>query len=212
MDTTAGFSACAPKVRDVPGFILMKDSWIWYGNAGHLCVSNSCRFHLCTKIGQHLVSTVGEYYKSADLVKQRIGSGEKDYYETMVFKCGDPCECGCGLPDHDGSELECFRYSNAKDASEGHLKVCEFYDKIESESGQLLIPDPLRKSWNEWVRYRKEMRHPLRPNTIKRQLAMIAKYSPDQGVEMIDRSMTNGWIGLFPPRGVSRKEPLNYQP
>lgn len=36
--------------------------WKWYGHAGHLIVGQWCRFHLCTLIGKHLVSTVGEYW------------------------------------------------------------------------------------------------------------------------------------------------------
>ncbi len=38
-----------------------ESEWRWFGNAGHLCVADWCRFHLCTQIGPFLVSTVGEY-------------------------------------------------------------------------------------------------------------------------------------------------------
>ncbi len=40
------------------------NDWKWFGHAGHLIVSHDCRFHLCTLIGEHLVSTVGEYWPS----------------------------------------------------------------------------------------------------------------------------------------------------
>lgn len=36
--------------------------WKWFGNAGHLIVGSWCRFHLCTQIGEYMVSTVGEYW------------------------------------------------------------------------------------------------------------------------------------------------------
>ena len=36
--------------------------WKWFGCAGHLIVSQWCRFHLCTQVGAFLVSTVGEYW------------------------------------------------------------------------------------------------------------------------------------------------------
>ncbi len=36
--------------------------WIWYGHAGHFICSRWCRYHLCTNVGNYLVSTVGEYW------------------------------------------------------------------------------------------------------------------------------------------------------
>lgn len=36
--------------------------WEWFGHAGHLIVAYACRFHLCTKVGGFLISTVGEYW------------------------------------------------------------------------------------------------------------------------------------------------------
>lgn len=40
----------------------MTNNWKWFGHAGHLIVGHDCRFHLCTLIGKHLISTVGEYW------------------------------------------------------------------------------------------------------------------------------------------------------
>ena len=39
-----------------------ESEWKWFGNAGHLCVAQWCRFHLCTQIGEYLISTVGQYW------------------------------------------------------------------------------------------------------------------------------------------------------
>ena len=39
-----------------------RKDWKWFGNAGHLCVGRWCRFHLCTQVGNYLVSTVGQYW------------------------------------------------------------------------------------------------------------------------------------------------------
>ena len=95
--------------------------WQWFGNAGHLIVGQSCRFHLCTQVGDYLVSTVGEYWpergsrevhaqvhdpkwliKNQDLkgdyfdhaYMSRFGYEEVGCgrkYETMVFRAGKPC-------------------------------------------------------------------------------------------------------------------------
>jgi hypothetical protein len=141
------------EIREIP-----KSEWKWFGNAGHLIVSRWCRFHLCTLIGDYVVSTVGEYWPERQVREihaevhdpawltanrhlkgdtfdaeyfKRFGYEEIGYhrkYETMVFRVIGFCEaaeCGCGLPDIDGSEHEVDGYNNAKDATEGHMAMCE---------------------------------------------------------------------------------------
>lgn len=106
---------------------------IWYGNAGHLCVSSDCRFHLCTEVNGYLVSTVGEYYPYGEKTMKPVGLMPKDLYETMVFKMsGSRCKCGCGLPDIILSALICDRYATPKEANENHMKYCEEYAKKKS--------------------------------------------------------------------------------
>lgn len=96
--------------------------WKWFGNAGHFICSQWCRFHLCTKVGKYLVSTVGEYWPERAVRKihaevhdvawlaengalrgdefdhaymKRFGYetvGLDRKFETMVFKAGAPCK------------------------------------------------------------------------------------------------------------------------
>ncbi len=116
--------------------------WEWYGNPGHFLCSRWCRFHLTTKVGPWLVSTVGEYVhprhsgsepKEAEWLKDNwpgedIGYNRK--YETMVFRAGEPCMaegCGCGLPQIDGTECSSAGYNDAKAAKEGHMRLCQEY-------------------------------------------------------------------------------------
>jgi len=104
---------------------------IWYGNAGHFICASRCRFHLCTEVGEYLVSTVGEFFAKLDDEEMTpVGSGDKENYETIVFVWTGRCECGCGLPEIDGSDLECVRYETPKEANEGHLKLIEKYQKL----------------------------------------------------------------------------------
>ena len=95
--------------------------WQWFGHAGHFICAHWCRFHLCTKVGDYLVSTVGEYWpeRSSREIHARIHDpawlarnqhrkgddfdlaymerfgfediGFERKYETMVFKAGKPC-------------------------------------------------------------------------------------------------------------------------
>ena len=64
-----------------------KSEWVWYGYPGHLCVGRRCAYHLSTRIGSYLVSTVGAYYPLGSGKMETIGGGEADYFETMVFHC-----------------------------------------------------------------------------------------------------------------------------
>lgn len=105
--------------------------WKWFGHAAHFICGHRCRFHLATKVGSYLVSTVGELPKfspndpDSSGPFETIGSGRT--YETMVFKAGAPCKskgCGCGLPEISGSELDFKAYNDAASATVGHLQLC----------------------------------------------------------------------------------------
>ena len=120
-----------------------KKHWEWFGNAGHFICGRWCRFHLTTKVGPWLVSTVGELvhprhgmgselkedeWMADNWLGEDIGCNRK--YETMVFRAGKPCDvdgCGCGFPQIDGEELAALGYNDAKSATEGHMRLCEEY-------------------------------------------------------------------------------------
>jgi hypothetical protein len=151
--------------RDRP---IPKQRWKWFGHAGHFICAQWCRFHLCTKVGPWLISTVGEYwpergsreihakvYKPAWLVaNQQLRGDDFDHaymkefgfayigydrkYETMVFRAGDPCvskDCGCGLPQISGLELDFTGYNKAWDAARGHMMLCQKWAKRSPVSG-----------------------------------------------------------------------------
>ena len=133
--------------------MIQQDKWEWFGRPGHFICAEDCRFHLCTLIGDHLVSTVGALLPDApvreikaecrgivlegrgdarlhDYMKKlgydEIGCGRK--YETMVFKVtGKRCMakgCACGLPEIIPSELDCEGYNDEGAAQVGHMVMC----------------------------------------------------------------------------------------
>ena len=140
--------------RDVSG-----NAWEWFGNAGHFIASSDCRFHLCTLIGEYLVSTVGEYLPDSEVREimassrgitltgrgdarranwmQKIGYetiGLDRKYETMVFRVsGKRCEvpdCGCGLPVvEEWGELDMNGYNDAGSATRGHYEMCRRWEQ-----------------------------------------------------------------------------------
>lgn len=145
-----------------------RGQWQWFGNAGHLIVGQDCRFHLATKVGDYLVSTVGEYLpdssvretiansegvvlngkgdeRRADYMRnvgwQNIGYGRK--YETMVFRIGSYCneeECHhCGIPiPADWGELDFEGYNDAGSATRGHYKMCDAWADPTQRAQKLL--------------------------------------------------------------------------
>jgi hypothetical protein len=59
--------------------------------------------------------------------------------------------------------------------------------------------------WEEWVAYRKERRLTCTPTTLTRQIAFLARFQA-QHESIIEKSITNGWQGLFElNNGVSAK-------
>lgn len=118
--------------------------WEWFGVAGHFICGRWCRFHLCTKVGKYLVSTVGEFVPlsaaqneraEAEWLKKNWPGEDVGYdrkYETMVFIAGPRCvssTCGCGLPEISGSEKDMLGYSTSREATKGHLSLCHKWAK-----------------------------------------------------------------------------------
>lgn len=96
--------------------------WKWFGKPGHFIGSHNCRFHLCTQVGDVLVSTVGEYWPERIIreIHAKVFDPEwlRDHahlqgeyfdakymehfgyqeigmnrkFETMVFLSGSPCQ------------------------------------------------------------------------------------------------------------------------
>lgn len=62
---------------------------------------------------------------------EEIGAGSPGHpalYETMAFRVtGGVCECGCGMPNFDPSEIDSDRYSTMEDARAGHLAMCQAF-------------------------------------------------------------------------------------
>lgn len=61
-------------------------------------------------------------------------------------------------------------------------------------------------AWGEWMEYRKnEMRKPLNEALAQRQLKNLSQFSSQVAVSAIKKSMSSGWMGLFPEKEVPQK-------
>ena len=56
-------------------------------------------------------------------------------------------------------------------------------------------------AWDDWIAYRREARHKAwSPRSIKTQLGQLGKLTESEAIEVINRSIANGWQGLFPEK------------
>lgn len=63
----------------------------------------------------------------------------------------------------------------------------------------LLHADGFEGVWKEWLRWRREMGHPLKPMTVARQLKYLASIGTDRAIRALNHSMLNGYQGIFEP-------------
>lgn len=74
------------------------------------------------------------------------------------------------------------------------------------QNGGCDFPEPFKshprfqKAWADWESHRTEKRNKLTPSTIKRQLKFLAPFGVETAIEIIEKSITNGWTGLFEPK------------
>jgi hypothetical protein len=62
-----------------------------------------------------------------------------------------------------------------------------------------------RQAWDNWLQYRsRELKKPVTKTSAARQLKMLASLTEQQAITSIERSICNGWIGLFPPPQVKQ--------
>jgi len=101
-----------------------------FGYPAHFICADRCKFHLATRVGKYLVSTVGDMRPTPESKMEIIGVNR--FFETMVFKCGKICklpDCGCGMPEINGRELDFAGYNTAGEAQTGHERMIAKWTK-----------------------------------------------------------------------------------
>lgn len=120
-------------MKDKTARAIPHSDWKWYGLAAHFIGAANCLFHMATEVGEHVVSTVGDYRsreKDGGISERKeIGCGRM--YETFVFAVsGDRCDCGCGMPGLDLSEIDSEAANDPETARLNHMAMCEKYARV----------------------------------------------------------------------------------
>ena len=55
------------------------------------------------------------------------------------------------------------------------------------------------KAWLSWIKYRKEIKKPIKESTINAQWEEFKKWGEQKSIISIELSIKNGWQGLFEP-------------
>jgi hypothetical protein len=109
------------KVKAIP-----ISKWEWSGHAGHFCASDSCKFRLHTKIGNYVISTVGEYVCDGEI--KEIGCDRK--YESYVFEVTNKKhKCGCYVIEK-YEEIDSLPANDSITAHANHMKLCFKWAKL----------------------------------------------------------------------------------
>ena len=104
-----------------------KSKWKWYGYAGHFIGGKSCSYHLSTRIGKYLVSTIGDYRPFGKRgERETLGSDDDSWFETYVFRCDGESEHGDPILAS-WAEIDGERYAVSIEAERGHYRYCEKY-------------------------------------------------------------------------------------
>lgn len=53
------------------------------------------------------------------------------------------------------------------------------------------------KTWLEWEKFRKEKKQKITPTSVKKQIQFLGGRGDPEIIAILNRSMTNGWTGLF---------------
>ena len=81
---------------------------------------------------------------------------------------------------------------------DGHFAAQDKVSKGKLSKGKVILPEWLdEKTWNMWVEFRKEIKHPLKDTTMQLQIKKLEKYKSIHK-EVLLQSMENGWQGIFP--------------
>lgn len=110
--------------------MIPQSEWVWYGYAGHLCIGSRCAYHMSTRIGRYLISTVGDF-KPDGKTRETLSSADDSFFETMVFPCDG--EIASGDPNILSWEaVESEHYAKSIDAERNHRALCLKYAQMQT--------------------------------------------------------------------------------
>jgi len=69
--------------------------------------------------------------------------------------------------------------------------------------------DDFKKVWSDWIIHRKQKRSSLTEKSVIEQLKLLSCYTETVAIKMILKSITSGWLGIFPIKETGNGNQLN---
>ena len=107
----------------------------------------------------------------------------------------------------EGVEIQCPDASITRGSRDEHAGKAEGKGREqgkegnkEEESASLPFCSlEFEKAWTDWIAHRKEIRKPLKPTQIRKQLEELAAIGESRAIATINHTITKGWQGLREP-------------
>jgi hypothetical protein len=80
-------------------------------------------------------------------------------------------------------------------------------DKLGGDLPHSLDTDSFRKVWGEWQQHRSEIRKPLKPTQIKKQLKRLDELGLKRAIEALNHTIDMGWQGIREPEPEDPRKP-----
>jgi hypothetical protein len=115
--------------------MIREKDWHWDGHAQHFIGGRNCEFHLATRVGDFIISTVGEYRPRGNSLPDGTGEyseyttiGLNRLFETFVFRASKPT----GFDVDVYEEIDREDANECDDATVNHLLLCRKYAAVKS--------------------------------------------------------------------------------
>ena len=133
--------------------------------------------------------------------EKRILTSERVNKLRAKRDCNAPCNAVVTQEKSDCNATHAPKESESEPESE--IKKENKRKKIFSFVGVDFFPEKFKTktfttAWQEWEVFRREKRCALTESTAKKQLAMLSAFDESEAIAILDKSITNGWQGLFP--------------
>lgn len=116
---------------------ITRDKWIWMPHPAHYICARDCKFFLATKIGDYIISTIGEYWPDSQIRKIHAEIHDPKWWEENKHEKGDSFDYKYakhfGFDDIGaGRKYETMVFKAIPSSEKGptHCKACPF--QIES--------------------------------------------------------------------------------
>lgn len=150
----------------------------------------------CSKVGVIQVYSVdGKDYVCIPNFGQRLRAMNRKFPEPIKTTS----------PTDDGQMSDRCQTDDGRREEKGREEEVE--EEVEEKGSAYAPPFEglLLEKWNDWEKHRKEKRSPITPTARKQQIKLLGGRPPNEAIEILDYSLTNGYTGLFPEKAKNNE-------